>query len=960
MSTRKSQTVNLLETLGLSDVLSLTTSFTSTLTESLTFSDDNTFAGTLKIRSVKHSQLLGGVSFTITPNPLTGTGSLSITDNGANDVNATSGEIRIASVPFDDYSVVVPTAGIPAGNVITVNQTSVSVCCENANPFVQFNFHDVNDDLSVDGPETETSAPLLNSASLSTLQGFATKIVQGNTQTTLTKTSQLPPIITAGVNNSTAKATATTQQSNIKYSKTFALGTSGTTLQNTLKIPAYTLPANKSLTAVIPLAVSQESTKHQMISTPPLKKIIAGQQMILPVDKSLLPSYGGLIKAELTSKANSSSTGSVDWIAFETADQYINSQTLAQSGISNELAMIVRVTYLHEDNSTGFDWGDSSNIESAILTVNVNKPVPSDAVLLSNGCPDYEVYTLVGGKWVSGIDSIISVTPDGSTAECTVKFQSDHYSTKSISSKRTSSPGTSTSGTSGTSGGGGRTGVSGGGSGAGGFAGILGTPLTINEITYDKCDEHIARILVSSDADNPPSVVLHTTKSGTVYAKLAQVQPYEETNKITKVDRYLYEVPIASDESFLMVVVTEEKGTIQNTVQAGIRLTSCEGSTTIAEVPKGEFEEISFNVPRIFDTKFQIGDSISYRADMDSEFFYVDNQDLTVSAIIDSQIPLQRVELRTIPMTSLDEEYVAVRMNIESLPVSNSTYVVSGTVPSFFMQEPGMKYWIHVLDEGQNKSESKQYRIGVKPTSVPDVLVEMDVPTVKPTNSVIKPEIYIKNENSASYGIVSLLVDGKIVSKKAQLLNEGQTKVTLDWKVPESKLYSSNELQASVDLYDKTITTVPATVHSYPKTIATSAYDMKPLELIVRDNKVLAEPALIYASDSDENLRFRVIDPQGQCIIGSSDECVIKESTRDNRGGLVSVNYGDQILRVRYSGSDNPLERFSITSIDPITDEWVVTLETQDGMIPEAHALQDTSVKIKYRYHSEIITVKSE
>jgi len=122
----------------------------------------------------------------------------------------------------------------------------------------------------------------------------------------------------------------------------------------------------------------------------------------------------------------------------------------------------------------------------------------------------------------------------------------------------------------------------------------------------------------------------------------------------------------------------------------------------------------------------------------------------------------------------------------------------------------------------------------------------------------------------------------------------------------------------------------------------------------------LAEPALIYASDSNENLRFRVLDPQGQCIIGGTDDCLIKESTQQNRGGLVSVNYEDQILRVRYSGSDNPLERFSITSIDPITDGWTVSLETRDGIMPEAHALQDTSVKIKYRYHSEIITVKSE
>ena len=128
---------------------------------------------------------------------------------------------------------------------------------------------------------------------------------------------------------------------------------------------------------------------------------------------------------------------------------------------------------------------------------------------------------------------------------------------------------------------------------------------------------------------------------------------------------------------------------------------------------------------------------------------------------------------------------------------------------------------------------------------------------------------------------------------------------------------------------------------------------------MVKNDKVLADPALIYASDLDANLRFRVIDPQGQCIIGGTDECLVQENTKNNRGGLVSVPYGDQILRVRYSGSDNPLERFSITSIDPITDQWTVTLETDGGSVPEVHALQDISIKIKYRYHSETITVKS-
>ncbi len=70
--------------------------------------------------------------------------------------------------------------------------------------------------------------------------------------------------------------------------------------------------------------------------------------------------------------------------------------------------------------------------------------------------------------------------------------------------------------------------------------------------------------------------------------------------------------------------------------------------------------------------------------------------------------------------------------------------------------------------------------------------------------------------------------------------------------------------------------------------------------------------------------------------------------------------YGDQTLRVRYSGADNALERFSITSIDPIIDQWTVSLEAEDGALQEAHATTEPIIKIKYRYHSETITVFSE
>jgi len=522
----------------------------------------------------------------------------------------------------------------------------------------------------------------------------------------------------------------------------------------------------------------------------------------------------------------------------------------------------------------------------------------------------------------------------------------------------TSSSSTSSSTSSGSSGGGGAIGSSGTGAGAGGFGGILGTPLAINEISYDKCSENMARIIISSDADVPPTVKVATAKSGVVFATLAEIQPYEELNKFSTVDRYLYELPISSDESFMMVSVTEEVGNTSHTVQASVKLLSCEGTTVVVPLPDDITPEAD-TPARIFDTKIQIGNGTTYDAESESEFLFISGQDLKVSAIIDSETPLQRVELRSITMGQTDSEYIGIKMDVTPLYVSNSTYVVSGTIPSFFAVEPGMTYWLYITDEDGAQTASTHYNIGVKPTSVSDIEIEVDMPTIRPSGSIVQPEFYLFNEDEPSYGMVSLVVNGEVVSKRSQLIGTGQTQIIFNWNVPNSDGFISYDIQGVVELYDSKITTVPTALATHPKTITVAASEMPSLEVIQKDGQVLADPALVYASNANSDVRFTVTDPQGQCIIGGADECLVNENTRGKRGGLESIPYGDQILRVRYSGADNALERFSITSIDPIVGQWTVSLESEGGFVQQAHASEDVDVKIKYRYHSETITAFS-
>jgi uncharacterized repeat protein (TIGR01451 family) len=77
--------------------------------------------------------LLGGATFTITPNPQTGTGTLVVVDDGANDADKTPGEFKVVDVLVDSkaphYSIAETAA--PAGyvgdaSVVTVNPTTAN------------------------------------------------------------------------------------------------------------------------------------------------------------------------------------------------------------------------------------------------------------------------------------------------------------------------------------------------------------------------------------------------------------------------------------------------------------------------------------------------------------------------------------------------------------------------------------------------------------------------------------------------------------------------------------------------------------------------------------------------------------------------------------------------------------------------------------------------------------------
>ena len=135
---------------------------------------------------------------------------------------------------------------------------------------------------------------------------------------------------------------------------------------------------------------------------------------------------------------------------------------------------------------------------------------------------------------------------------------------------------------------------------------------------------------------------------------------------------------------------------------------------------------------------------------------------------------------------------------------------------------------------------------------------------------------------------------------------------------------------------------------------------------------MIDQPALVYASDRYyENLRFQVTTEDGYCFIGPSENCAVQESTASERGGIQSIEHNRKIYRIDYSGPYNPLERFSITTIDQIPSKWAIILvpleepievpidEPIGEFMPPVFAAEDIDLKVKYRTISEIVTVKS-
>ena len=491
-----------------------------------------------------------------------------------------------------------------------------------------------------------------------------------------------------------------------------------------------------------------------------------------------------------------------------------------------------------------------------------------------------------------------------------------------------------------------------------GFAGILAPVLNIDSISYDMCKNDTVKILVEYSGNNP-SVILRTSLTGIVQASPASQQPYAQDNVNATVQKIIYEAPIDPKEQSFEVSVLQAIDNNVNSIGQTIVVVGCQGTINFENGQQVQPAQADLSAPEIFDTQFQIANGTKIPSS-ESASHYVDNQDLTVYSIVNSQTPIGKANLMytTVGQNILQSQ--SVTMNVVPLQISNTTYIVSGTIPATMMVHPAVNYWVEVQNDAGKTIDSDKYTIGVKSGTVQGYL-ELDTRIAKVEGSIRIPQAYFTNNGSSSvYGYVELLVDGKqVFASQPQVFGIGETQTNLQWKVPNMGTVMQHFIQARAVIYGQTFDTEQIQIYAFPQTLTIPLSKLGVINSAEIGNTTVADVNIIHSSFKHGiGVRYDVTAPDGTCVIGSDSKCLVTNSTMSLAHGTKIVTVDGQLYQVRYSGPNSPLERFSISSVDPIVGQWKVKIESQD---PAAESQFMNSVFLQIKYHAhDLHTITAE
>ncbi len=307
---------------------------------------------------------------------------------------------------------------------------------------------------------------------------------------------------------------------------------------------------------------------------------------------------------------------------------------------------------------------------------------------------------------------------------------------------------------------------------------------------------------------------------------------------------------------------------------------------------------------------------------------------------------------------------MSVKMDVSSLPISNSTYLVTGTIPSGMLQAPALTYWINADNTAFKSTDSDPYSIGIKPIYSIAGSLQLDIQSSRREGTTSNPTAYFNNNSTGPvYGSIVLISDGKTVyTSPSQVFTPGQNLINLIWYTPTVGAIVQHTVQARAEIYDQSFETVSSDITTFPGTFSIPLSNPQNITSMSVGNMTIAKVTSLYSSFvNNGTMEYKVTAPDGTCVIGVSDNCLVSNSTLGLGGNFKSIQIGDQIFRVRYAGSDSPLERFSITSVDPITGIWKVEIDSKIGHVPSVDAMSHTLLKVKYReFDTSRITIPSK
>jgi len=484
------------------------------------------------------------------------------------------------------------------------------------------------------------------------------------------------------------------------------------------------------------------------------------------------------------------------------------------------------------------------------------------------------------------------------------------------------------------------------------FGTVLATDMNILTVTYDACDSNLVRILIGTDGVRPPLVKIHSSLEGIADTKLILEPEIIQKSLHEEFNIFVYEGEIPANEEFFIVEAQTQEGRVANTVSQLVDITSCKKTILYTDVIPDLTPTTDLDAPRFFDVKTRLGTDVNSSRDV--TVFVDEDESLTVTGIVSSTTAPALAELRFVNTEKESLSIQKIKMGIQPTGINNS-YHLEGSIPRTLMDSPSITYWIRVLNDDGLISDSSKYVIGVKPSILIEGNSQMSINEIKTEGSSLNAQVGFTNELSMPvFGYAQLKINGEIVKFTPGLVFQPElSEFSFDWELPKTGSVEYYDVQTIVNIYDSSFETQTSKMVVYPSTHSSIVSEFDELEIIVDDNdNSIARPASIYSSlPVNSQNHFVVSAPDGTCVIGKDSQCLIQDSTFNQRGYLATINLEGIVYHIRYSGSDGPLERFTITSAQPILGKWQVEIMSDDNIIND-ELIQTTEIKVKYRSYN--------